>query len=189
MLIEHDNQEQRVGDWCPTQSGVKFWTLDPHPDEIFIEDIAHGLSNQCRFGGQADPFLSVAQHCWEASYQVPPELALAALLHDASEAYLPDIPAPIKPYIPQYVAYEKRLMQAIALKFGLTMAQLEHPTIKKDIDKRIVHNEKVAVMKNSLHLKWNTPGEPIPGLEIVPWWPPEAKQRFLERFYELYQGS
>jgi hypothetical protein len=68
-----------------TFSDVRFWPLLPNPDDIRIEDIAHALSNQCRFAGHAREFYSVAEHCVRVSQLCRPEEALWGLLHDASE--------------------------------------------------------------------------------------------------------
>jgi hypothetical protein len=54
--------EERVGDWIKTFSGINFYPMDPRPEDIRIEDIAHALSNQCRFSGHVAVFHSVAQH-------------------------------------------------------------------------------------------------------------------------------
>lgn len=85
---------------------------------ICIEDIAHALSNQCRFGGHLPKFYSVAQHSIMCSVIVPQEHKLAALMHDASEAYLLDVPRPIKKCLLNYAEIENDLMSMIAYKYG-----------------------------------------------------------------------
>lgn len=99
-------------------SGRYMDPFDPKPEDICIEDIAHGLSHQCRFGGHTQNFLSVAQHSIGVALLVSAEHKLAGLLHDASEAYLGDIPTPIKKRLPEYMEAEDRLMRIIADKFG-----------------------------------------------------------------------
>ncbi len=89
----------RRGDWIQVASCRKFWPLDPRPEDIDIRDIAHALSNICRFTGHVREFYSVAQHSVLASRIVPPEAALAALLHDAAEAYMGDIARPWKRFL------------------------------------------------------------------------------------------
>jgi len=77
-------------------SGILFDMFDPKPDDILITDIAHSLSNICRYTGHTKKFLSVAQHSVMVSLLLPPELKLLGLLHDATEAYLTDLAAPVK---------------------------------------------------------------------------------------------
>src|SRR5579885_2784587 len=86
----------RHGDWIQTYCGVAFYPLDPRPEEILIEDIAHALSMLCRFTGHVKRFYSVAQHCVYVSHRCDPKDALWGLLHDAAEAYLNDISRPVK---------------------------------------------------------------------------------------------
>lgn len=101
-----------------TFSGQYVNVFNPDPATITIEDIAHHLSMQCRFGGALPDHYSVAQHSWLCSQMVAPQYRLAALLHDASEAYLIDLPAPIKREMKNYQLFEADLMTVIARKFG-----------------------------------------------------------------------
>lgn len=103
---------KRKGDWMTTYTGVQFWPLDPRPDEIRLADIAHALSNQCRFAGHSKCHYSVAEHSCLVATLVEEDLgcsdvtSLGALLHDASEAYLTDIPRPLKRQ-PMFAAYRE----------------------------------------------------------------------------------
>lgn len=116
--------DTKLEPWIETYSGKRFYFLDPTPDMVDIEDIAHSLSNQCRFAGHVSKFYSVAEHSINVSNLVQrinrgdSKLSLAALLHDASEAYLIDIPSPIKQHLPGYKDIEHRVMGVIAAKFG-----------------------------------------------------------------------
>lgn len=101
-----------------TVSGLYIDVLNPDPDSIIIEDIAHALSMQCRWGGQIKQFFSIAQHCVEAVSLVKRYDRFAMLMHDASEAYLCDIPSPIKKHLTNYKEIEHNLMQVIATKFN-----------------------------------------------------------------------
>ena len=90
---------ERRGGSILTYTGRTFWPLDPRPEDIDVRDIAHALSLQCRFSGHCREFYSVAQHSClvaEAAAQVNLAYALPGLLHDASEAYLIDLPSPLK---------------------------------------------------------------------------------------------
>jgi len=80
-----------------TFTGKYVNVFEPTLEMICIEDIAHALSMQCRFGGHLPYFYSVAQHSINCSFLVDtPCLKLEVLMHDASEAYLLGIPSPIK---------------------------------------------------------------------------------------------
>ena len=114
-----------------TYTGKKFYFTDPEPDMIDIRDIAHSLSLQCRFMGHAETFYSVAEHSVAVSCIVDKENALVALLHDAAEAYLSDIPRPIKNLFPMYRALEYKISLAIFNKFNIEF--LDDDETYKDI--------------------------------------------------------
>lgn len=101
-----------------TASGLKYHFLNPQQDEIVIEDIALALANKCRFSGHVN-FYSVAEHSVLVALRLPPGLQLAGLLHDAAEAYLGDIPSPIKAVLPDYKRLEKISETAVNKAFGL----------------------------------------------------------------------
>lgn len=105
--------------WIQTFTGLRFDLLDPQPDQICIEDIAHALSQLCRFTGHTMYFYSVAQHSLLVSQLVKPTLALVALLHDAPEAYIGDVSSPLKALLPDYKKIEYGIWLAIANKFDL----------------------------------------------------------------------
>ena len=119
-------------DCIRTYTGVYIDVFNPKIEQIKIADIAHSLSNQCRFAGHLPYFYSVAQHSINCAYIVSPTHKLAALLHDAAEAYILDVPKPIKSRMPIYNELEDNLMRLIAEKFGF-----EYPLDKavKDADK------------------------------------------------------
>jgi uncharacterized protein len=112
-----------------THSGLTFNLLEPDPDLIEIEDIAHALSHICRFTGHTRVFYSVAEHSVRASQCVPPEFAMEALLHDAAEAYIGDVSSPLKAQLHEYRNIEFKLEQAIRQRFGLPPKQ--SPCIKQ----------------------------------------------------------
>jgi hypothetical protein len=120
------------GAWMETRSGNRFYPEHPEVSTYAIGDIAHALSLLCRFAGQGDRFYSVAQHSVEVSRASghEPRLRKQGLLHDASEAYLVDLPSPIK-YLPEMKPYrelEARVMAAIRGAFGLPYS--EPPEVK-----------------------------------------------------------
>lgn len=105
-------------DCIRTVSGQYVNVFNPDPATLNIEDIAHSLSMQVRFGGHLPKPYTVAQHCYMASIIADRENQLTALMHDASEAYLLDIPSPIKKRLTNYKKIENRLMGVLAAKFG-----------------------------------------------------------------------
>lgn len=110
--------------WLPTFSGGQLDPLDPNPSQILIEDIAHALSNLCRWNGHCRSYYSVGEHSLRVSLAVPPKDALWGLLHDATEAYLGDFVSPIKHHTvcgEEYRRHEAKLLAAIAKRFGLAL--------------------------------------------------------------------
>jgi 5'-deoxynucleotidase YfbR-like HD superfamily hydrolase len=115
--------------WQRMLSGRRLDLLNPSPLDIEIEDIAHGLARVARWNGQTkgDHAFSVAQHCVlvaEIALHLDPDLTreaqLAALLHDAPEYVVGDMISPFKAALGlDYKAFEKRLLSAIRIRFGL----------------------------------------------------------------------
>lgn len=184
MNHEPTANNDRYGDWLQTYTGVVFWPLDPRPEEILIEDIARSLSMQCRYAGHVKRFYSVAEHSVHVSYAVPPADMLWGLLHDATEAYLIDIPRPIKNMLPEYRIWEARMMDAIALRFGLLGRM---PESVKEIDNRMLTTER-AVLHHPCDRDWGETGPALPGVHIHGWMPNVAYEAFMDRFHQL-QGA
>lgn len=122
--------------------------IDPfnaQASDIFIEDIAHALSNLCRFTGHVKRFYSVAEHSLHVSSLVPQEHKLTALLHDAAEAYLSDLSRPIKhrPEMAFYREAEDQLLAIILLKYGCPVVL---PACVKKADDAMLHLEALTLM-------------------------------------------
>lgn len=169
----------RKGDWMQTASGRQFWPLDPRTEEIYIEDIAAALSKLCRYGGHCKRFYSVAEHCVLMAHAAPDELRLAALMHDASEAYLSDVIRPIKRHMPQFGIVEIALERMIAIRFNLEWPLLAEV---KRLDERIVHDEKAQIMLPSLAHDPCVEAVPALGVTIQFWTPEKAEFEFLAAF-------
>ncbi len=105
--------------WIQTFTGRRFDLLDPQPEMVDIDDIAHALSMLCRFTGHTGKFYSVAQHSVLVSSLVPIGDALVGLMHDATEAYVGDLSSPLKALLPEYKRIERGIWLAIADKFSL----------------------------------------------------------------------
>lgn len=180
---------ERVGCWLQTYSGRQFWPLDPRPEDVVIEDVAHALSLQCRYGGHTRKFYSVAEHCWRASQICDGENALWGLLHDASEAYLVDLPRPLKRFSAlggEYRQVEARLMDVICERFGLTAVE---PAEVKRADDFLLHWEARDLMAPHPE-PWVGEGTMILPRSVIDTLSPcLAEIAFLERFRELYAGN
>ena len=168
--------------WIQTYTGRRFYPLNPQSEDVDILDIAHALSNMCRFNGHTRQFYSVAQHSVLVSCIVPIPLALEGLLHDAAEAYFADIVRPVKPHLFGLGEIEQRIHAAIAERFG----------IRAEMDERIKHADMVmlATERRDLLLptddEWACLDGIAPRFEQITVWDPEtAKALFLERFEEL----
>jgi hypothetical protein len=165
-----------------TFSGLRFWPLDPNPEKILIDDVAHALAHQCRFGGHASKFYSVAEHSVHVSKLCPPEDALWGLLHDASEAYLVDPPRPLK-LLPEFVEYreaERRLQRAVAARFGLPEVQ---PGSVTEADDTMLWIEAHSPLGS---MPFEAVRDTRPPFEITePLLPVKAERLFLAWFSEL----
>ena len=174
----------RTGDWIQTYKGIQFWPLDPRPEEIDIEDVAHALSMQCRYGGHCREFYSVAQHSVIVSQNVPYKHSLWGLLHDAAEAYLVDLPRPIKRYCEMgrlYKEIENRLLLAVAQRFGLPVFGVDGmPDCVHKADVVVLVTEKRDLMTIAPK-PWEDTAEPLP-TRIWPMIPRIAERAFLNQF-------
>lgn len=170
---------ERRGDWMQTFTGRQFWPLDPRPDEVEILDIAHALANQCRYAGHCRRFYSVAEHSvLLARAFANREERLWALLHDAAEAYLVDLPRPVKRHVVGYHIAEAAVMAAICMRFGL---KPEMPTAVHKADYRILRDELEQNM-SSPPAPWGVQEEEPLGVTLRFWKPDEAEFWFLQEF-------
>jgi hypothetical protein len=172
----------RKGDWMQTFTGRAFWPLDPRADEIAIEDIAHGLSMQCRYGGHCQRFYSVAEHSVLMARAAPAGLELTTLMHDASEAYLSDVIRPLKRHLANFKTIESELERVIAQRFDLPHPM---PPEVKRLDERIIGDEKAQALAPAppLHDSCQDHHAPPLGVTLQFWQPWQAKREFLMAFF------
>jgi len=149
--------------WIQTFTGQRF-TFDPiDPHAINVEDIAHALSRANRWAGHTAVPWTVAQHSILVALLVPERHRREALFHDASEAYLADVAAPVKAILPDYQALEKRLEHAIAIRFGLTFPL---PDVVRFADWAVLQLERRTIADwEGYPPRWDT--DPPGGLEEV----------------------
>jgi len=180
--------------WIQTYTGKAYDLLTPTVEQVCIEDIAHALSNLCRFTGHAREFYSVAQHCtyvarivedlWRHDHggdACPAPVLLAALMHDASEAYVGDSATPLKvamravdPHAGEaspYDVIEARAHAVIVRRFGLDTS---HAQIIKRADVDALCAERLQLLGPSPRPGWPAGLAPVHGFR--PW--PAERARF-----------
>lgn len=176
----------RKGDWMQTFTGRQFWPIDPRQDEIDIVDIAAALSKLTRYGGHCLRFYSVAEHCVLMARSVAVHgdvtrgMARAMLLHDASEAYLIDVPRPVKSSLTGYHEIEDRLMRAISARLVFDWPP---PALIKEFDERIIVDEREQVMAVTDH-PWQHSRKtfnPL-GVTLQFWTPDQAFAEFMREY-------
>ena len=175
----------RIGKWMSTFTGHQFWPLDPRAEEVDIRDVAHALSMTCRYGGHCLRFYSVAEHSvhvarWlQAHYGDLPAVVLKGLLHDAPEAYLTDVPRPIKGSLIGYKEIENRLWTVIANMHGMSDAM---PAEVHEADGRILADE----MAQNMTLADPDCIDPL-GVRLEFWTPEQAEAEFLATYWSLIE--
>ncbi len=143
------------------------------------EDIAHSLSQLCRFGGHCNRFYSVAEH----SVLVGRIVGFHGLVHDTAEAYMIDVPRPIKSLWPGYKDLEALNLLTIYRALGLIWpSQIEKDRVK-DADNRMLATEVLALFKPSDYIYPLT--EPYTDVEIECWKPRKAEILWLDSFGKL----
>jgi hypothetical protein len=192
--------------WIQTFTGKKAHPFDLLPDQVCIEDIAHALANTCRFSGHCRTYYSVAEHSVRMSHLVwaggdSAYLSMAALLHDAAEAYLGDVPAPLKRHVRidghaitgesrdfiYFDSIERRAHGSILV--GLDLEDLliswaDLSSAVKQADSRMLATEKRDLMGAEPH-PWVKLPEPYSERISGTWLPASAEDKFLQRFYWL----
>lgn len=170
--------------WVQTRGGVKFPLLDPSPEHVRLEDVAHGLAHICRFAGNTKAFYSVAQHsvlaarlAFKLSGSLP--IARTALFHDASEAYTGDVPAPLKRWLNEvsrgaFSSLEERIMEAAAA--ALRFEWPECATVEY-VDRALCATEGRDLLGAQV-APWGLGVDPLADLTICPWTPDEAYVEF-----------
>lgn len=176
-----------------TVSGKEINLLNPCEDDIDIFDIAQALSNICRFGGHLNQFYSVAQHSVLVMAIVEPwnaDLALEALLHDATEAYLGDVISPLKHLLgASYKTLEANFETVIAQKFLLNNSLAAKKMIKSaDIQALEMEHAEFKLKQRVMPAIYQILStiEDMPYAAATQSWPPfEAQNIFMTQFFRL----
>ncbi len=177
-----------------TYTGKVFNLLNPKPEMVCIEDIAHSLAYQCRYTGHTRQFYSVAQHCvLMAMNDDLPGDSLVKLLHDADEAYIGDIARPWKNllwlkdpttgYFQTVRGFEREIQPIIGLALGV---DLSHSTEVKESDIRMMATEVRDLMPEGFSAEEWSLDISNPVKEVINPWPPFTSEMcFLELYNEL----
>ncbi len=183
--------------WIQTYLGLAFDLDAPRVEQIEIEDIAHALSNICRYNGHCAWHYSVAQHSVYVAQlieAVEPELALVGLLHDSAEAYIGDWSSPLKQVFRKIaiavLGLEHDIERVIGERYGVDL--VTRNKLIKQADLVTLADEKAALFGPSPRPNWAASSgyaahEPS-GRAIERWTPEYAKARFLSAF-ERYGGK
>ena len=180
--------------YLETVSGRKVDVSNPDPSTIVIEDIAWALSRMPRFSGHSIPYTpySVAQHCIQVANDLKehgPDIQLFGLLHDAAEAYINDLPSPVK-HIPEIHAVIKKLedslMEAIYKSLDIDPPTYDEEVIVKQADK----TQQAVEAYNYMYSRgkdWNLPEVSFKKLQEFedPLTSLDAYDKFLFFFTEL----
>lgn len=170
-----------------TYTGRNVFPLNMYATDIVIEDIAHALSNICRYNGHCSKLYSVGQHSvLMARYLLEKyrnqKLALSGLLHDGPEAYIGDMPTPLKRLFPEFVIAEDRIVAVMEARFKLDYP-LDCPEIK-EADMRLLATEARDLMGDPQD--WSSLSGLEPFKESIECWAPDlTKFLFLEMYNSL----
>lgn len=167
--------------WILTHTGKRLDLFEPDADMIDPRDIAHSLAHLCRFNGYTREFYSVAQHSCLVADLVPTEHKLAALLHDATEAYLGDMTRPLKEWMPYYRGFEDVIWGRVCERFGL---EIDLPASVLQADLIALATERRDMMPPDPAIWDCLVGiEPAPE-RIRPWSPTEARLTYHQRLMD-----
>lgn len=174
--------------WITTYSGRQFFLTHATADDIYIEDIAHALSNVCRYVGQCRVFYSVAEHSVRMAElmisRYIPELALPTLLHDSPEAYLNDVNTNLKWRLPAYREIEAYLLGVILGKYMRPQYYTpQSMRMIKALDSMIRTPEVLSLFP--AHDGWVF--DDLEYEHVKPWSHKKAEKKFLKMFRKLYE--
>lgn len=176
-----------MAEYITTYTGQHFYPLNPEYDKIKIEDIAHSLSMLCRANGHYKYFYSVADHALDCAAEARERcmgsyMIMLCLLHDAAEAYISDIPRPVKRDLNGIYAIEERLSDLIYIKFaGRKPTKNEFDQMREIDDSMLYHEFKVNMGED---LKY---GEIVSNRSFKSRNPIESEKEFLNVFNDIYR--
>jgi len=177
---------ERRGRPVDTYTGQRFYPLDPRPGDIRLEDIAHGLANTCRYSGQCQHYYSVATHSRYVSDALAgegPLVQLYGLFHDAAEAYVGDVPRPLKRELDRFEQVEREILGAVWDRLSVPAPTDAEWEVVMAADDRLLRFEADTLL--SAFQPASVPDLPY---ELQPCSPADARDRFLARARELAEA-
>lgn len=191
MTTSDYHDPSRKGGSIQTFSGIIFFPLDPRVEEVELIDVAHALSNKARFTGHTRKLYTTCEHSLRVSMHLESQGAslmdqYIGLHHDDSDAYLPDVPTPIK-YLPEFAWFreiEKKVEAVCYEKFGCVVTDY---SVIKNSDIILLLTEKRDLMpKRNGDWKHAYTQVAIPEPYFIePLTPEEAEILYLDRHYRL----
>lgn len=171
--------------YITTYTGKRIDPLEPNVDCLDIRDIAHALSLTCRGNGHVKHFFSVGQHCVSCAKEAVARgysnrVVLACLLHDASEAYMSDVPRPFKEVLMEYVVAEERLIDFIYEHFLGSVLTEEEKCLVRDVDDDLLYYDLIELLSVSQ-------SEPTPELHIKLDYTVRAFEDVEQEYLEFYE--
>lgn len=176
-------------DFIEVFTGRAFYPLEPKQEDLTVIDVAHALSLQCRYAGHTKFFYSTAQHSClitdiAENEGASPDDLLKLLMHDAPEAYLVDVPRPVKQYMPEFRKWDKKINDVIYTWLGYPGGAI--PAMQDSLDSRIIRNERRDLMFKSKHVWGVDTLEPL-GLPTIRAWSSEKAERlFIQKFNKYW---
>lgn len=183
MAMQGVSEDPSRGNWMQVYPALKFWPLAPKAADVRLETIVQALCCKARYAGHSKWPIWVAQHAVYVAKEVlrrtngDPLQGLVALHHDDNEAYLPDIPRPLKADLPGWYEIEARVDRVIWEHFGFNITEL--PPVLREVDNLILFNEGrdgMVTPINDWHMTFS-PGIPNMRVESISY--SLAKQRYL----------
>lgn len=187
---EWSGDDDREGAFVETYTGERFYPFDPRPSEVRLADVAQGLANTCRFGGQCRSFYSVARHSVLVGRELAagghgPRVQSYGLLHDAGEAYMADLPRPVKAAFPSFERAEERVREAVLAAVELPPPRDAEWEAVTAADDRLLHYEAGELLADG---SW-AGGAVDLGYDLRGGSPDADRERFLDRAGELLERA
>ena len=180
-------KEARYGRWMISTSGRQIWPMDCRPGDFIIEDVAHNLSQICRFAGSVEVFYPVSSHALMVA-DIVRDMGgnylqqFQGLHHDDPEFCASDVPNPLKQHLPDYQKAERGIWKALAAQIGVP-EKMSH--LVKIADKVAMVTERRDLLKPSHHVWKSCVGIKPLSSHVKIMSSQASKHKFMERHHHL----